>query len=161
MALKRLLEGNTVSDSTHWVLPLQLLQLSWRVLVQELIEGEETSSDNDLDLVLDTLDADTLGSELVDSLRLAHEHDLELLTVWVVVDVLGQLLVNGVSLHWDVNSDARLEVDDVLAEGVDFGFVGLELLEHLKLGLLGLVVLGLQLDNVFRGALELDLEFFL
>ena len=118
-ALNGLLKGNTVSHATERILALKHLQLSRSVLVQELIDREETTSDTDLDLVLNTLDHDALSAELVHTLAFTHEHDLELLPVWVVVDVLSKLLVDSVVLDRDVDCDARLQIDDVLAELLD------------------------------------------
>ena len=115
-ALDSFLKGDAVGHAAHWVLSLKLLQLSWRVLVKELIQRQEATSDTDLDLILDALNHDALGTELVDSLRLTHEHDLELLPVWVVVDVLSQLLVDHIVFDRDVNSDTRFKVDDILAQ---------------------------------------------
>ena len=75
------------------------------------------------------LDCYSLGSELVDSLRLTHEHDLEFRSLWVVVDELGQLLVSKVFLHWNVNSDSLLQVNDVLLESLNLDFSVFKLLE--------------------------------
>ena len=115
-ALDSFLKGDAVCHASHRVLSLKLFQLSWRVLVKELVQRQEATSDTDLDLILDALDHDALGTELVNSLRLTHEHDLELLAVWVVVDVLGQLLVNHIVFDWDVDCDTRFKVDDILAQ---------------------------------------------
>jgi len=106
-------------EALHWVLALKFFKLNWSVLVQELVNGEETTTDTDVDSVLVNLDQDTLASELVDTLAFTHEHDLQPVPVWVVVDVLSDLLVNLVILDWDVDSDARLQVDDVVAENLN------------------------------------------
>ena len=105
-ALNCLLEGNPVGHPAHGVLTLELLELSWGVLVQELIQGQEAATDADLDLVLDALDHDALGAELIDTFGLTHEHDLKLLAVRVIVYVLRKLLVNWVVLHGDVDGYA-------------------------------------------------------
>ena len=113
-ALNCLLEGNPVGHPAHGVLSLELLELSWSVLVQELIQGQEAATDANLNLVLDALDHDTFGAELIDTFGLTHEHNLELLTVRVIVYVLGKLLVNRIVFDGDVNRYARLQVNDVL-----------------------------------------------
>ncbi len=143
-----LLKGDTVRHATHRVLALENLKLRGSVLVQELVDGKEATTDLDLDLVSGTLDEDALGAELVDTFGLAHEHDLQLLAVGVVIDVLRQLLVDLVVLHWNVDGDARLQVDDVLAQRVNLSLVILHLLQHFELRLLRLVVFLLELTDV-------------
>jgi len=159
------LKGDTVGHAAERVLTLENLKLSGGVLVKELIDREETTTDTNLDLVFDTFDHDTLGAELVDALALAHEHDLELLSVRVVIDVLGKLLVNAIVLDRDVDRDARLQVDDVLTELLnlvvgshDLSLVLLHLLEHLELRGLGLVELLLKLVDVGGSTFKLNLE---
>ena len=76
-----------------------------------------------MDLVLLDTDSDALLSKLVDTLSLSQEHDLQLCSVRVVVDILCELLVDHVSLGWDVDCNAGLEVDNVAFEGLDF-FLG-------------------------------------
>ena len=102
------MEGHTVGHPTHWVLAFEDLELRGSVLIKELVDGEEATTNLDLDLVPSALDEDTLGAELVDALGLAHEHDFQLLAVGVVIDVLCQLLVDLVVLDRDVDGDARL-----------------------------------------------------
>ena len=82
-------------------------------MVDKLVDRKESSSNLNLDLVSFDLDHDTLRAELVDALGFAHEHDLELLTIWVVVNVLCQLFISSVTLSRNVDSDPRLEIDDV------------------------------------------------
>ena len=163
-----LLDGNSVSHPAEWILSLKLLKLSWSILVQELIEREEATTHADLDIVLFYLHGDPLRSELIDSLRLAHEHDLELLTVWVVVDVLCEFLINRVTFHWDIDGNARFQIDDVLMKRVDLVLVIfdlvfriLQLLQHVKLRRLGIVELFLKLNDVRRCTLKLFLELSL
>ena len=158
-ALDSFLQGNSVSHSSNWVLSLQFLKFSRSVLVKELIKREETSTNLDLNLVFDTLDIDLLCTELINSLRLSHEHDLKLLSVWVVVDILSQFLINNISLNWNVHSNSTLKVNDVLAEIINFILMGLQLLQHIQLLLIGLVVLCLQLKDVLTSSLELGLKF--
>ena len=102
------MKGHTVGHPTHWVLAFEDLKLRGSVLIKELVDGEEATTNLDLDLVPGALDEDTLGAELVDALGLAHEHDFQLLAVGVVIDVLCQLLVDLVVLDRDVDGDARL-----------------------------------------------------
>ena len=108
-----LLDGNLLSESLEWVVTLKDLELTWSVLVQELVNGEESTANLDEDLASLDLDHHATGAELVDALRLAHEHDLQLLAVGVVVDVLGKLQVDRVGLDRDVDGDALLKVNDV------------------------------------------------
>ena len=162
------MKGHTVGHPTHWVLAFENLELRGSVLIKELVDGEEATTNLDLDLVPGALYEDTLGAELVDALGLAHEHDFQLLAVGVVVDVLRQLLVDHVVLHGDVDGNARLQVDDVLAELVNLiaglgqpRLVVLHLLQHFKLCLLRFVVFLLELADVGRSALKLDLKLLL
>ena len=104
---------------------------------------------------------DTLGAELIRALSLTHKHDLELLPIGVVVDVLSELLVNSVVLHWNVDGDARLQIDDVLAQRLNFALIVLHLLEHLELRGLRLVVFVFKLLDVGGGTLKLGLQLSL
>ena len=83
------------------------MQLDRRVLIQELIDGEEAATDANINPVVVDTHIDLFGSELVDTLRLPHEHDLELGSFWVVIDVFGQLAIDRVVLHWNVYSNTR------------------------------------------------------
>jgi len=105
----------------------------------------------DKDLAAFDLDAHTLLTELIDTLRLAHEHDLELVAVGEVVDVVAERHIDLVLLDGDVDSDAALQVDDVLLKGA-------HLLEQLQARLVRLETLLLDLLNVSRCFLEVDLE---
>ena len=71
---------------------------------------------------------DALAAKLVNAFRLAHKHDLELLAVRVVVDVFGDAFINQVVLDRDVDCDAGFQVDNVVAEHIDLGFVLMALL---------------------------------
>lgn len=109
-------EGDSVRHATHGVLALEALELNWSVLVKEFIDAEVATANLDLNLVTDANDADALRAELVDTVALAHEHNLQPLAIRVVVDVLSQFLVGDVVLDRNVNSDARLKINDVLAQ---------------------------------------------
>ena len=116
MALKALADAHLLVEAPHGVLALELLQLFRRVLVQELVDAEETATNTNVDLVVIDLDHDALGSKLVDTLALTHKHNLQLLALGVVVDVLSDLLVNLVVLDGDVDRDPRLEINDVVLQ---------------------------------------------
>ena len=154
-ALQSLLQSDSVGHASGRILSLEPLKLRRRILVNELIDREETATDLDLNLVTQGLHVDLLRAKLIDTRGLTHEHDLKLLAVRVVVDVLSQFLVDRVVLDWDVDSDTRLKVDDVLTQLLDLvvglfdlGFVVFHLLKHLKLSVLRLVVLLLELADV-------------
>ena len=158
--MNRLLQSDTIRHAAHWIFAIKLFELSWSVLVEELIEGEVTSTNLDLNLVTNAAYPYALCAELVHSLRLTHEHDLELLSVGVVVDVLSQLLVKCIVLDWDIHGDASLQIDDVLAQLFDLvvgliklPLVLLHLLEHVQLHGLRLVEFLLELADVSRSAL--------
>ena len=119
MSLQALGHSHLLVEALHWVLALELLQLFWSVLVQELVDGEEATTDTDVDLVIIDLDHHSLAAELVNALTLAHEHNLQLLALWVVVDVLSNLLVDLIVLYRDVHRDSRLQVDDVVLQILD------------------------------------------
>ena len=166
--MNRLLQGNAICHAAHRVLAVKLLKLCWRVLVEELVKGEVTTTDFDLDLVTDATDPNALCAELVNTFGLTHKHDLELLSVRVVVDILSKLPVDSVVLDWDVHGDTRLQIDDVLAELfnllvslINLPLVLLHLLEHLQLHRLRLVELLLKLVDVRRSAFQLHLELAL
>lgn len=159
--MKSLLKGNSLVDTSSWVLSLEFFKLNWGILVKELVEGQESTTNDNLNLVLDALHANTLGTKLVDTLRLAHKHDLELLAVWVVVDVLSKLLVDRVVLDWNVDSNTRLQVNNVLTQSLDFSFVSLQLFKHFKVVLLRLVEFSLKTRNVLNGSIKMRLKFSL
>ena len=159
------MKGDSVGHAAEGVLALENLELGGSVLIKELVDREETTTDSNLNLVLDTFDHDALGAELVNTFALTHEHDLELLSVRVVVDVFGKLLVDAIVLDRDVDRDARLQVDDVLTELLDLvvgshdlSLVLLHLLEHLELRGLRLVEFLFKLVDVGGSTLKLNLE---
>ena len=105
---------------------------------------------------------------MVNTLGLTHEHNLQFLTIRIIVDVLGKLFVDRIVLHRDIDGDAGLEVDDVLAELLNLlirvlhlALVLLHLLQHLQLSCLRLEELLLQLVNVGGSAFKLLLQLFL
>jgi len=157
------LDGSGLAETSEGVIVGKLLKLDGGVLVQELINGEVTSSDSDVDLVLVNSDSDSLGSELVDTIRLSHEHDLQLLSVGEVVDVLSKSDIDLVSLDGNVDSDSGLEVNDVLLQGVDLELGLLEALEELNLVLADFEVLPFKLFDVAGGSEKFFLQviFFL
>lgn len=165
MTRNRLAHRNLLTHPLQRVLPLQQLQLCRRVLVEELVDGEVASADTNVDLVFVNADQHALASELIDTLRLAHEHDLQLLAVRVVVDVLSDSLVDCVALDRDVDCDAALQVNDVVAKCFNLdlhliagGLRRLQLFKQLKRRALRLIVLLLQLNDVCRGGVQFVLE---
>ena len=83
-------------------------------MVQELVDGEVAATHADIDLIFVDFDGDSLRSKLIDALRLTHKHNLESLTIRVVVDVLGESAIDLVIADGDVDSDPRLEIQNVL-----------------------------------------------
>ena len=148
------LDGNTLAHPLKWILALQLLQLSWRVLIQELVDAEVASTNLDQDLAALDLDAHSLLTKLVDTLRLAHKHDLKFAALGIVVDVIAQSFVHSIRLNRDVNGNAGLKINNVLLKVLD-------LLEELKTSLIRLEALVLDLLNIVRSFLELDLQLSL
>jgi len=132
VSLHGLLHSQLLVEASHWVLALKLLQFDGRVLVQELVNREETTTDTDVNLVVVDTNIHLLGTELVDALLLTEEHDLQLGTLWVIVDVLCKLLVNRVSLHWNVDGNPRLKIDNVGLKLVNFTLGSLEISEQFK-----------------------------
>lgn len=134
-----LLHGDLLGELLQGVLTLQLLQLSGGVLVQELVNGEVSTSNTDVDLVLVDTDPYPLGSELVDTLVLSHKHDLELLSLRVVVNKLSKALVDGVVLNWDVDSNTLLQLNDVVLKSLNLNLSVLQLSEEFETSLVSLV----------------------
>ena len=104
--LDSLLQGDSVCHSAHWVFSLQFFELDGGVLVQELVDGQESTAHSDLDFVFYAFDHDAFGAELINALRFAHEHNFQFLTVRVVIDVFSQLFVNSITLLRNVDCDA-------------------------------------------------------
>jgi len=110
---------------------------------------------------------DSLAAELVDTLTLTHEHDLQLLAVGVVVDVLSNALVDLVVLDWNVHSNTRFQVNDVVTQDIDLGLQVvnatlslLQLLDQVQRRTLSLIELVLQFMDVCRGSFKIVLEGF-
>ena len=82
------LDCDTFIKSLNRIFALQFCQLFWRILVQELIDGEISTADFNCNLISLNLDSDSLRAKLVNTRRFAHKHDLQLLAVWIVVDIL-------------------------------------------------------------------------
>jgi len=120
-----LLHGHSFVVAFERVIASVFLELNRSVLIKELIDGQVTATNSDVDLVLVHTDGDTLGTELVDTVTLTHEHNLQLLSVREVVDVLSETLVDAISLDGDVDSNTRLEVNNVLLQGLDLHHGGL------------------------------------
>ena len=149
------------AESLQRVHPVQFFKLSRSVLIQELVDGEEATTDLDLDLSTLDFDHDLAGTELVDALRLSHEHDLQLLAIRVVVDILRKVSVDRVSLDRDVDSDARLHVQDVLLESLNLDLEPADAFEQLQARLVCLEASGFDLQDVVRGDLQFPLQVLL
>ena len=142
------MDGHFLTKSHQRVCSLQPLELYRRVLVQELVDREEASTNLDFDLSSRHFDEDFASAKLVDTLGLSHEHNLELLSFRIVVDVLGKFHVNLVSLHRNVDCDTVLDGKNILLECLHIDPVPLllitQLLEQFKGKLVGIEALLLE-----------------
>lgn len=157
---QKAVHSHLVAEFLDWVFPLHLLQLGRSVLVEELVNAEVATAHPNVNLVFVDFDAHTLAAELVNALRLTHEHDLELLAVRVVIDVLRDLFVDLVVLHRNVHGDARLQIDDVVAQHfnlslqvVHIALSLLQLLNQVKRRALRLVEFVFQLEDIGAGGI--------
>ena len=114
MANEHFLHCDLFAEALEWISPFEFVQLSRRVLVQELINREIASTYANLDLSAFYLDCNSAGAKLIDACGFAHEHDLEFGAVREVVDVFSQFFVNDVILYRNVDGNARFKVNDVL-----------------------------------------------
>jgi len=103
VALNCLRNCHLLREFLHGIFTFQFFKLTRCVLVEELVNGEVTTTDTDVDLVFFNSDADLLATELVDTLTLTHEHDFQLLAVRVVVYVLSYALIDNIILYGDVD----------------------------------------------------------
>jgi len=165
VALDCLSHGNLFLEAFHGVFALKLLELDRGVLVQELVDAQVAAADSDVDLLLVNLDADTFAAEVVNTLGFTHKHNLQLLAVRVVVDVLSNLFVDLVIFDGDVNRDSRLQVDDVVAENLNFllhviavTLGSSQVLEQVQLVDLRLVELVLKVSDVLSGTVQVILQ---
>ena len=126
------MNSNLFSKSLQWVLALDLLQFIWRVLVDELVDGEVATTDSDLDARLVDLDGNLTRAKLVHAFTLAEEHDLELLAIRVVVDKLSKFHVDLVILVRNVNRNLSLQIDDVRLQSFDFLLSLLKLFQQVE-----------------------------
>ena len=115
-SLQRLLHSDFLRELLKRILSLQLFKLCRGVLVQELVNRQETSTYPNVYSIFIDANNDAFGTKLVDPLRLTHEHNLQLLAIWVVVDVLRQALVHCIVLNGNVHCDARFQIDNVLLQ---------------------------------------------
>jgi len=122
-----LLDGHSFIVALEGIVASVFLKLNGSVLIKELVDRQVPTTDSNVDLVFVYTYGDTLGTELVHTVALTHEHNLQLLSVREVVDVLSETLVNGITLDWNVDSNARLEVDDVLLQGLDLHHGGFQI----------------------------------
>lgn len=117
MVLRGLADNHLLTKSLKRVSALQLLQLLGRVLIKELVNRHEASTNSNckvnnsaltLNLVLLDLDEDFFAPKLIHAFALSHEHDLEPLPVRVVVDEVRQFLINRVVFDRNVHRDLAL-----------------------------------------------------
>jgi len=137
-------------ESFEWVSALELGQLFGRVLINELVDGQEPSADSNLDVVFLNFDGHSPLSEFIHALRLTHKHDLEFGAVRAVVDVLGQLQISRVSFDWDVNSDTRLQINHILPQRVHMLLCLFQLFQDREGILVGLCAVFFQSDDIPR-----------
>jgi hypothetical protein len=114
MASYNFLDSNLFVKALERVFTLEFFQLSRCVLVKELVNGQISTANTDINLVLVYSNMNFLGAKLIDSVTLTHEHDLELLSVGEVVNVFGQLAVHDIALQRNVHGNSSLQVDDIL-----------------------------------------------
>lgn len=150
---KDFLYGNPLAEALQRVIALKTFELSWRVLVQELVNGEVATTDLDNDLASLDLDEHALRAKFVHAFRLPHEHDLEFFAIRIVVYVLSKLGVDGVSPDRDVDRNARFQIENVRLKRLDLGFEVSNLLEELQAGLVGLEAFDLDALDVVGGGL--------
>jgi len=151
VSLETLAHAHLLVEASHGVLALKLLKLFRSVLVQELIDTQEAATNTNVDLVIIDFDHDALWAELIDALTFTHKHNLQLWALRVIVDVLSDLLINLVILDGDVDSDSRLQIDNVVLQVLDLGKVILALI-------LALLQLTQQLKALHSWLVELTLE---
>jgi len=108
VASNNLLDGHSLSETFEWISSFKFFKFNGRVLVKELIDGKETATDLNLNLISFNLDHNTSWSKLIDTFRLSEEHNFELLTVWVVVDVLSKLFVCLITFLRNIDCNPRL-----------------------------------------------------
>ena len=152
------MDGDLLAEPFERVLSLQLLQLDWSVLIQELVQRQVSAAHTNLDIVLLYLDSDPLGTELVDAFGLAHKHDFKLGSLGIVVDELCELAVDHVVFHGDVDGYSLLQINDVLLQRLDFNLGVLQLLQQFQTDLVTLVHFLLHLDDVVRCILKFVLQ---
>ena len=121
-----LLNSDSFREASERVSTFEFLKLNRGVLVNEFINGQEATTNFDLDLVSFNFDHDALRTEFIDTFGLTHEHNFEFLSIWVVVYVFCQLFINRISLSWDVDGDSCLQIDYVRFKGIDFFLTILE-----------------------------------
>jgi len=98
------LDSQFVGESSHNIFSFNLFHLLVGVLLDELVDMHETTTDSDHDFVsFLNFNVNTLLTELVHSVRLSQEHDFHLFSLWVLVQVISQSFIDLVVLLRDVN----------------------------------------------------------
>lgn len=168
MALNCLCHGDLLLEAFHGVFALKFLELNGGVLVQEFVNAQVAAADSDVDLIFVDFDADTLAAEVVNTLGFTHKHNLKLLAIRVVVDVLSNLFVDLVIFDGDVNCDSRLQVNDVVAEDLDFllhvvavTLGSSQVLQQVQLVNLRLVEFVLEVSDALSGTVQVILQCLL
>ena len=105
-----ILNSSLVGEPRDNVFPLNLLNLLLGVLLDEVINMHEATSDSHHDLIpLLNLDVNSLLPELINALRFPQKHDLHLFPLRVFVQVIAKSLIDLTILLCDVNSLVSLQ----------------------------------------------------
>jgi len=91
-------------ESCRYVLSLYSVHLFWGVLVDEIFNEHETTSNSNKNLVsFVNLYIYSFLSKLVDSFRFSYEKNLHFRSFWVFVKELAKIFVDFVFFLWDIN----------------------------------------------------------
>ena len=158
VSLNSLCHGYPLAEPLKWVPSLEFFQLNWRKLVQKFIDWHVAAANPDQNAALFNPHADFFRAKFIDPTAVPHEHNFEPVAVGVVVDELGHFVVDRVVLDRNVDSDSRLQVNDVGFQGLALNFEISHLLQQIKWCLVCRENLIFQLGGVLRGRLEFLLE---
>lgn len=121
--------SRSLGNRWYWCcLTVKFFELEGRVLLKEILNVEEATSNLDLELLTFDLDHYFSGTERVLPKGVTQEHNFEFLAIRVTVDELSESQVHWIRFYWDIEHGSRLEVHDVPFESLDFA---LKLLKRL------------------------------
>ena len=99
------MHSNLLLESIHDIFPMDPFNFYLGILLDELINVHEATTNSDHDLVaLFDLDEHSFLPKLVNTFGLPEEHNIHFFSLWIPVDELTQCLINFITFMSNINS---------------------------------------------------------